>query len=177
VIALATNITGNIVIFDALNRTVLTQFPFGNTTNTDIAFDNAGNLYVGNRSGERVRIWAPPTDGTFAANQFSTNSLSPLGSIALTAVAGLPGDFNSDGKVDAGDYATWRKNEVANSALANDNGVGSQAARFSLWRANFGKPPGAGTGFGAAAVPEPGSIVLTIFGLVALASSRRRTGR
>ena len=29
----------------------------------------------------------------------------------LKPPAGLPGDFNSDGKVDAGDYVTWRKNE------------------------------------------------------------------
>ena len=29
-----------------------------------------------------------------------------------------PGDFNNDGKVDAGDYATWRKNNGANATLA-----------------------------------------------------------
>ena len=65
-----------------------------------------------------------------------------------TESLGVPGDFNNDGKVDAGDYATWRKNDGANATLPNDNGVGTQAARFSLWRANFGKPPGAGAGFG-----------------------------
>ena len=62
---------------------------------------------------------------------------------AFQPPVGLPGDFNSDGKVDAGDYVTWRKNEVTNAALANDNGVGNQADRFTLWRANFGNPPGA----------------------------------
>ena len=44
-------------------------------------------------------------------------------------VAGLPGDFNSDGKVDAGDYATWRKAlrkpTAPNAALANDGGLGT----------------------------------------------------
>ena len=176
VIALATNIGGNIVILDALNRTVLTTFAFGGTTNTDLAFDNAGNLYVGNLSSERVRIWAPPTDGTFAANLFSTNSLGPLGSIALTAAAGLPGDFNSDGKVDAGDYATWRKNS-GNASLPNDGGAVTQAARFTLWRANFGKPPGAGSGSGLggnATVPEPAAFVLVSIVGCALAGCRRR---
>jgi hypothetical protein len=88
------------------------------------------------------------------------------------APPGLTGDFNSDGKVDAGDYATWRKN-TGNLALANDNGVGNQAARFALWRANFGKPPGAGSGLGGASVPEPTSAVLFAIGLVAFCSRRR----
>src|SRR6185295_1660174 len=70
---------------------------------------------------------------------------------------GLLGDFNSDGKVDAGDYATWRKNETPNAALPNDNGVGNQAARFDLWRANFGNPPGSGSGLAGTQVPEPTS--------------------
>ncbi len=40
-------------------------------------------------------------------------------------LAGLPGDFNSDGKVDAADYVTWRKNNGTNNVLANDNGLGT----------------------------------------------------
>ena len=49
------------------------------------------------------------------------------------AAAGLAGDFNNDGKVDSGDYATWRKNS-ANASLPNDNGLTTQAARFGLWQ-------------------------------------------
>jgi fibronectin-binding autotransporter adhesin len=98
--------------------------------------------------------------------------------IITVGPAGLLGDFNSDGKVDAGDYATWRKNEVANASLSNDNGVGTQAARFSLWRANFGNPPGAGSGGGlsSGAVPEPGTLSLLIcaVGSGLIASRRRR---
>jgi len=82
------------------------------------------------------------------------------GLLDVTGVVGVTGDFNSDGKVDAGDYATWRKNETANATLPNDNGVGNQAARYSLWRANFGNPPGSGTSLELAAVPEPATIVL-----------------
>jgi hypothetical protein len=93
------------------------------------------------------------------------------GNITLN-LAGLPGDFNSDGKVDAGDYATWRKNDGPNAALPNDNGVGNQAARFSLWRANFGKPPGSGSGLGGTAVPEPATCALLCI-LVSLLGTRR----
>jgi fibronectin-binding autotransporter adhesin len=80
----------------------------------------------------------------------------------MAAAVGLPGDFNNDGKVDAGDYVTWRKNNGTNNALANDNGLGTPIgqAHYNLWRNNFGKPPGAGSSLGAGAVPEPSSIVL-----------------
>ena len=67
-----------------------------------------------------------------------------------SASPGLPGDFNNDNKVDSSDYATWRKNEVANAVLPNDNGVGNQADRFTLWRANFGNPSGSGSALSGA---------------------------
>lgn len=96
------------------------------------------------------------------ATNINDEYFSGLGVITV-ASAGLPGDFNSDGKVDAGDYVTWRKNNNTNNALANDNGLGTPVgpAHYSLWRANFGKPPGAGSGgLGGAAVPEPATLVL-----------------
>jgi hypothetical protein len=80
-----------------------------------------------------------------------------------------PGDYNNDGTVDAADYVTWRANEVANAALPNDNGVGNQAARYDLWRANFGNPPGTGSGDGlaeTAAVPEPSMLALVLLGAI-----------
>jgi PEP-CTERM motif-containing protein len=93
---------------------------------------------------------------------------------AFQNTVGLTGDFNSDGKVDAGDYATWRKNETANAALANDNAVGNQPARFDLWRANFGNPAAAGGGLGGAQVPEPAAIGLLLLGLIGFSASRNR---
>jgi autotransporter-associated beta strand protein len=100
------------------------------------------------------------------------------GTITLNATAViLPGDFNSDGKVDASDYVTWRKNEVANAMLPNDNGVGNQAARYSLWRTNFGNPPGSGSGSGlggSAPVPEPATMLLLLLGIAGGLSVRAR---
>ena len=94
-----------------------------------------------------------------------------------TPPAGLPGDFNNDGKVDAGDYDTWRKNNGTNNALANDNGLGTPigTSHYNLWRANFGKPPGAGSGDGLSggAVPEPMSIGLVLISLAAFGLGRR----
>jgi autotransporter-associated beta strand protein len=70
-----------------------------------------------------------------------------------TAAAGLPGDYNNDGKVDAADYVMWRKNPA---------GFGGNPAGYNTWRANFGKPPGAGSGLGGSAVPEPTTLLLTL---------------
>lgn len=99
--------------------------------------------------------------------EFTTSAVTP----------GLAGDFNNDSKVDAGDYATWRKNS-SNGTLPNDNGLTTQADRFNLWRANFGKPAGAGAGLTSAAVPEPGicGLALSII-MGGLLAHRRRYAR
>jgi hypothetical protein len=94
--------------------------------------------------------------------------------------SGLAGDFNSDGKVDAGDYVIWRKNNGTNNALANDGGLGTPigTAHYNLWRANFGNSPGAGSGAnigGSSAVPEPPSVFLVWIGLVLCSASSRST--
>ncbi len=95
--------------------------------------------------------------------------------ILTVAPAGLPGDFNNDGKVDAGDYVTWRKNDGANATLPNDGGAGDQAARYTLWRTNFGKPPGSGAELvDGGQVPEPGALLLMATGVLAMCAGQRR---
>jgi len=63
------------------------------------------------------------------------------------------GDYNNDGVVDAADYVVWRKNDINGQQGYDD------------WRTNFGST-GAGLGSGAAAVPEPASIVLALVSLL-----------
>ncbi len=88
-------------------------------------------------------------------------------------VAGVPGDFNNDGKVDAADYVNWRKNETANAALPNDNGLTTQGDRYSLWRSSFGNPPGSGSSLEPVSVPEPATVLLLAF-LIPFCASRKR---
>jgi fibronectin-binding autotransporter adhesin len=146
---------------------------------------NAGSLgagtytlidYVGTLMGSfsNLILGTQPTGFTYMLVNNTSNTSIDLS----VASAGLPGDFNSDGKVDAGDYVTWRKNNGTNNALANDNGLGTPigTSHYNLWRANFGNPPGAGSGGGlnsGGAVPEPSAIALLAIGLLA-ASFRRR---
>jgi hypothetical protein len=70
------------------------------------------------------------------------------------ASAGLPGDYNDDGSVDAADYIVWRKNEGTANVLPNDPIGGTIGpAHFDQWQANFGA-----TSSGSAShsvVPEP----------------------
>ena len=101
--------------------------------------------------------------------------------VLVCAALGVPGDFNSDGKVDAGDYVIWRKADNTNNALPNDNGLGVPigASHYALWRANFGNPPGSGSGLGVAEVPEPATIVMVAltFSFLVPLSTRRNLGR
>jgi hypothetical protein len=96
----------------------------------------------------------PVTDTTPTVDELATDLYIKSIEIIRAAPPGLPGDFNADGKVDAADYVTWRKNNGTNNALPNDGGLGTPitSAHYELWKENFGDMAGSG---GGAAVPEP----------------------
>jgi hypothetical protein len=79
-----------------------------------------------------------------AGLEWNTDNLLSTG--ILQVVASLPGDYNTDGKVDAADYVVWRKN-------------GASQDDYNTWRANFGGSGGSGSS-SFAAVPEPGTLLL-----------------
>jgi autotransporter-associated beta strand protein len=82
--------------------------------------------------------------------------------LVLTYSAALAGDFNFDGKVDAGDYVYWRKN------------LGDPAS-YNQWRMNFGSTSGSGNANSPAGVPEPTSfLLLAIAGCTAIMNRRTR---
>jgi Glycosyl hydrolases family 16 len=85
-------------------------------------------------------------------------------------VAGLAGDYNGNGVIDAADYTTWRDAMTAGAtSLLNDPTPGSVTeADFTYWRDHFGETAGAGSGAGvaASAVPEPNTFVMLVLGLL-----------
>ncbi len=103
-------------------------------------------------------------------------TLNELPSLPWSNTAALPGDFNHDGKVDMADYVVWRNTlNQSGSNLAADADLNGRidAADYAIWRSHFGQT--AGSGAGAAAVPEPASLG---FVLLAIAfSMTRRSNR
>jgi hypothetical protein len=64
----------------------------------------------------------------------------------------LPGDYNTDGKVDSTDYVVWREND------GSPNG-------YNTWRANFGRTSAAASATATALVPEPAALMLLMLSL------------
>jgi hypothetical protein len=82
--------------------------------------------------------------------------------------AGLPGDYNHDGVVDAADYTVWRDTVGSTTDLrANGDDTGASAgiidqADFVFWKGHFGQS-GSGAGAGAnAVVPEPETLPILL---------------
>jgi hypothetical protein len=94
---------------------------------------------------------------TFYATEHSS-ILPPRLVVDYTLPQTMPGDFNHDNVVDAGDYAAWRKNDAT-------------PAGYSQWRSNFGNPPASASVAGAS-IPEPAAALLLFVGAAAIGSRR-----
>lgn len=84
--------------------------------------------------------------------------------------AGVPGDYNGNGTVDAADYALWKNggpllNEVVDVGTVT-------AGDYTEWRARFGNT--AGSGSGIVVVPEPMTAALLLVALSCCLGGRLR---
>jgi T5SS/PEP-CTERM-associated repeat protein len=100
----------------------------------------------GSLAGTFTSLALPPLAGL----AWNTDQLYSTGVIRVVADAGLPGDFNNDGAVNAADYIPWRKGI----------GVASTPANYNLWHTNFGRTAAGGSLANAPSVPEPRSVIL-----------------
>lgn len=84
--------------------------------------------------------------------------------------AGLPGDYNSNGVVDAADYVLWRNG----GPLANqvDDPTQVNAQDYVAWRQRFGNTAGSGVVIGST-VPEPVVGLLLVAGFAMLIAQHR----
>jgi GH35 family endo-1,4-beta-xylanase len=90
---------------------------------------------------------------TIGDETFEISLVKGITDYSLAVAPFLPGDFNGDGLVDAGDYTTWR------DGLGGDFGPEG----FDEWREGFGGVLGEGVNaIHAAAVPEPSALVMVL---------------
>lgn len=115
-----------------------------------------------NESGQ-VGFDAAFTDGSF-------------GVFVSNVVARLPGDYNSDGLVDAADYTVWRDAQggtgIGLAPDGNSDGTVDQTD-YDVWALNYG----AAATVDATTVPEPANLLAVLFGSVALINCGLRTSR
>jgi hypothetical protein len=99
--------------------------------------------------------------------------------VFFATTAGLPGDFNFDGIVNAADYTVWRDalgDSVSpfQGADATGDGLVTQAD-YSVWKSNFGASLSSVEAAGSQAVPEPTSAKLFAAMLLCAVGIRRRS--
>ena len=99
----------------------------------------------------------------------------------LQIVAGLSGDYNDDGQVDATDYILWRKSYGQAGAGLSADGNGDlhvNDADYAVWKANFGASLSGNSASIATtgAIPEPSSaaLVALLLGTAIVTQARRR---
>jgi PEP-CTERM motif len=148
---------------DGFDYPIVNEFPMDVTgTSSD------GQSFHGNLLGTQYLFdWsfeaAAPGELSWSGRVYWAGGRYELTTIAdARLVAVLPGDYNADGTVDAGDYLVWRKG-------------GGTSTSYEAWRARFGEAAsGAASGSGSsAAVPEPATLVLVMIAVAGWRGKRR----
>ncbi|MGI9455794.1 MAG: beta strand repeat-containing protein [Aeoliella sp.] len=145
------------------------------------------NIFVP-KAGDAFEILT--ADGGLGGTTFTTENLPDLGggiffdvlydaTLVQLAVAGIPGDYNYDGTVDAIDYTTWRDSlgQTGTALSADGDASGSiDENDYLVWKTNFGMTASAALQAVSSStqVPEPATfwwLVAMVTGATALSRS------
>jgi mannan endo-1,4-beta-mannosidase len=139
---------------------------------------NAASMDAYNIVWSYFSLWKDGYIDDFSAQEVQTLlnddriiTLNELPSLPWSNSAGVPGDFNKNGIVDAADYVLWRQ-------LAGQSGLGLaadgdlngrvDAADLAFWKVRYSQYGGSG----AVQIPEPGTIALIFLAAVTCLLSR-----
>jgi hypothetical protein len=109
-----------------------------------------------------------PMEVTATLPDHAGGDIGSPGAVGM-ALAGVSGDYNNNGIVDAADYVLWRNG----GPLANEGDMPGTVndADYAFWRARFGATSGSGAVQAGANVPEPGNLAVAACVALYLAAS------
>lgn len=172
----ALSVSGNATLGGLLDVHLIDNFlPAANQTfiianaNTAIAgaFSNAPN-------GSRLSTTG---GGSFQVNYGAGSAFDPtLLVLSNFLAAGIPGDYNQNGVVDAADYTIWRDRLGQTGSLPNDDTPGVGPDDYTRWKSHFGESTGpASVRPETAVVPEPTTSTALIISLLVVVNCRGLT--
>jgi hypothetical protein len=161
------HVNGQLALDGALSVALINSFAPAAGSSFDILDFIPGNLSVTFASLSLPSLTAGLT--------WNTSQLYTSGVISVVS-AGLAGDYNHNGIVDAAHYTVWRDSLGSTTSLAADgNNSGTiDDGDYMVWKTNFGNHSGSGAGAGAnVAVPEPSSLWMLLAGILTMCCRRR----
>lgn len=133
----------------------------------------------GNDRTYSIRAVLPIDATTMTENPEAT--ITAMGSVValgeVTVTLGTPGDYNDNGIIDTADYTVWRDTlgQTGASLAADGNGNGQvDNGDYLIWRDNYGSSASASTA-SASAIPEPATMSLLLFALLAFSRASCRS--
>ena len=123
-------------------------------------------------------VFLPGNNGDLEFTYRLFGGLQMNADVSYVTTAGVPGDYNKNGVVDAADYTIWRDHLGQNFQLDNENPADSNpgvvdSADYAFWKSRFGATSGSGA-LASAAVPEPTCLGLFVAALALGGVNRRK---
>jgi mannan endo-1,4-beta-mannosidase len=142
---------------------------------------NAAAMKTFNIGWDYFSLWMDGYLDDFTAQQVQTLlnddkiiTLNELPTLPWSNSAPIPGDFNHNGAVDAGDYVLWRKSQGQTAwGLAADSDLNGRidSVDYAFWRSKFGPANGSSAG---ATIPEPRTLSTLIAAMIFFPASQRK---